>query len=660
MSRRSTALALVAAFLVPTLLLGWIGLGSLREETKRGAERYRAQAETIAQAVETEVARSLGLLRDAHGELDPLALSFGLDGSWQGETLEDARPRVDGDSLTFAAVSRETDRLQAQGDAESAVAYLQDASAKTEDAELIAWTLDTRAAFLDQLGRRDEARATRSDLIARFPLARNASGLVRAFAARRALADAQSDPLAVLIELYADASVDDTTPEQAATAEFLRQLRLDLEARIPATDPHRAALEAVDRADASRARLCAWLATLREGPSDWVARGAPGGSALFDARRSSIPSANPRSIDAPLDPARPGDGRFVVAIARAGEGWKGGALELDLVFERARETAAQDPATKSLGFLPAIGRTQESAADASARLELAPPLDDYAILVRGGDMAHFVAGERRRFALVAGLVLLAILTAGIAGWLSLRAIAREVEAARGREAFVAAVTHELKTPLAAIRLFAEMLEHGDVEPAKVREFGARTVHESDRLARLVDSVLDLARIEHTGTLAAKSDVDLALVCAAAIRIVEDVARERGFSIVLRPGASLVHVRGDAEALTRALVNLLDNALKHADHPHTIEVEISRIGEQQVELAVLDRGRGVPETERSRIFEAFRRVGSEMTRDRPGVGLGLALVARIAASHGGRAVCEPRDGGGSRFALILPIAREGIA
>ena len=654
------ALALVAAFLVPTLLLGWIGLGSLREETRRGAERYRAQAETIAQAVEAEIGRTLGELGEGRGELDPLALAFGLDGTWQGETLEAGRPRVDGDSLTFAAVSSETDRLQAQGNAESAVAYLQDAASKTEDGELIAWTLDTRAAFLDQLGRADEARAARSDLIARFPLARNASGLVRAFAARRALADTQPDPLAALLELYADASADDTAPEQTATSEFLRQLRLDLELRIPAADPHRATLEAADRADAARARLRIWLATLREGPSDWVARGAEGGSAVFEATRSSIPSANPRSVEAPLDPARPGDGKFVVALTPAGDGWKGGALELDLVFGRAREIAAQDPAIKSLGFLPAISRKQESAADASARLELASPLDDYAILVRGGDMAHFVAGERRRFALVAGLVLLAILTAGVAGWLSLRAIAREVEAARGREAFVAAVTHELKTPLAAIRLFAEMLEHGDVEPAKVREFGARTVHESDRLARLVDSVLDLARIEHTGTLAVKSDVDLGVVCASAIRIVEDVARERGFTIVLRPGASHLRVSGDAEALTRAMVNLLDNALKYADHPHTIEVEIARIGEDKVEVAVLDRGRGVPETERARIFEAFRRVGSEMTRDRPGVGLGLALVARIAAAHGGRAVCEVREGGGSRFALILPIAREVIA
>ena len=231
-------------------------------------------------------------------------------------------------------------------------------------------------------------------------------------------------------------------------------------------------------------------------------------------------------MEARLDPLRPGDGEFLVALARAGDGWVGGALELDGAFERALNVAQQDTAVRSLGFVTTIAKRDDGGAESVTQLELKAAFQGYVISVRGGDMATFAASERARFQLMVGLVGLAILTAATGAWLTLRGVAREVEAARGREAFVAAVTHELKTPLAAIRLFAEMLERGDVEPVKVREFGARTVLESDRLARLVDSVLDLARIEHGGSAATFADVDS--ICAAAVAIVKDYARERGF------------------------------------------------------------------------------------------------------------------------------------
>jgi signal transduction histidine kinase len=253
-------------------------------------------------------------------------------------------------------------------------------------------------------------------------------------------------------------------------------------------------------------------------------------------------------------------------------------------------------------------------------------------------------------------VALAILVAALAAWLSLRAVSREVEAARGREEFVAAVTHELKTPLATIRLFAEMLQRGDVEEHKVREFGERTVAQADRLARLVDSVLDLARIEHSA--AAQATLDLSALAADALESVERVATQQGFGLSLVDESRSARVRGDGEALVRAVVNLLENALKHSDKPHEIELRLERRGTSQVAIAVLDRGRGVPAAEAQRIFEPFRRVGSELTRDRPGVGLGLALVAKIAAAHGGSASCAAREGGGSCFTIELPLAAEG--
>jgi signal transduction histidine kinase len=148
-------------------------------------------------------------------------------------------------------------------------------------------------------------------------------------------------------------------------------------------------------------------------------------------------------------------------------------------------------------------------------------------------------------------------------------------------------------------------------------------------------------------------VELRPLAESAVALVEGVARERGVEVQLSSPAESVCVRGDPEALTRALLNLLDNALKYGEGGHPIEVEVAVRADGLAELAVLDRGRGVPEVERQRIFEPFRRIGSELTRDRPGVGLGLALVAKVAAAHGGRAECTPRGGGGSRFALLLP-------
>ena len=660
MSRRSLALALVAAFLVPTLLLGWIGLGSLREESQRGEARYRAQAEAIAQSVASELGKLLEGLKSGQEELHPLALYFAADGTWLGETLEVRHTPGVGDQALLMAIASELDRLQAQGNWEGALARLAQVEEKSADLELIAWALDARVAILDQLGRAEEASAARRDLIARYPLSRSSRGLLRSFAARLALADTEPDPLQTKLDLYADVASDYSALDQTATAEFLRQLREQLGAAIAASDVHFPALDSVDRADAARARLRVWLASLRMGAADWVARGAPGGCETTATSVAPIASSNPRSMESAFDRGRAGAGEFVIALARSGDEWKGAAAELGPVFEHALDIARADTAARSLGFMTAIDKKQTQVAGVIARVELGLPLREYVVNVRGGDLPAFLAGERKRFALIAGLVVLTILTAAVAAWLSLRAIAREVDAARGREAFVAAVTHELKTPLAAIRLFAEMLEHGDVEPAKVREFGARTVVESDRLARLVDSVLDFARIEHAGTLLGKARVDLASVAASATSIIEGVARERGFEIVLISSSTDAFVSGDRDALTRALVNLLDNAIKYSEYAHKIEVEVSRRSDGFAEVAVLDRGRGVPEAERTRIFESFRRVGSELTRDRPGVGLGLALVAKTAAAHGGRALCEARDGGGSRFALLLPLAPEDVA
>jgi signal transduction histidine kinase len=100
-------------------------------------------------------------------------------------------------------------------------------------------------------------------------------------------------------------------------------------------------------------------------------------------------------------------------------------------------------------------------------------------------------------------------------------------------------------------------------------------------------------------------------------------------------------------------------VKYNDRPGEIELEVAAVGRHHAAFAILDRGRGVPAADSRRIFEPFTRLGDEMTRDRPGVGLGLALVSRIATAHRGSVACEAREGGGSRFTVVLPLA-EAVA
>jgi signal transduction histidine kinase len=277
-------------------------------------------------------------------------------------------------------------------------------------------------------------------------------------------------------------------------------------------------------------------------------------------------------------------------------------------------------------------------------------------MVRGGQVAEAKARGRRTFWLTAGLASVGILVAVAATVATVRAVSREMATISAREAFVAAVTHELKSPLASIRLLAELLARGGVEEEKVREFGARTVGEADRLGRLVGLILELARIEKGGPRPERHiRLDPAALAREAATAFEPQARAKGYSIEVEASNGLPSVAGDRDALLGALWNLLDNALKYSDSPHPIRVEAALDGSGAVRITVLDRGRGFPLKHKGRLFEAFARGGDELTRDRPGVGLGLALVRRVAESHGGEAGHSPREGGGSAVWIRLPAA-----
>lgn len=277
------------------------------------------------------------------------------------------------------------------------------------------------------------------------------------------------------------------------------------------------------------------------------------------------------------------------------------------------------------------------------------------------------AAQRRQRRLFAGLLAGAMGVAGLGLWRTHRAFERERALAEARSNFVSAVSHELRAPLASMRLLAEALEQGRVEEASKRhEYAGFLVQETRRLGTLVENVLDSARIDQGRKRYEFEPLDLERLIAETVRIPAPLAEERGVRLVLRmpgggpPGGH--EVVGDAAALQQVLLNLLDNALKHAPSGSAVEVGLScdGSGALPVRITVHDEGPGIPPAEQERIFERFYRLGSELRRETQGVGLGLALVRHAVEAHGGRVTVSSQPGAGAEFRVELPWGTAGGA
>ncbi len=255
---------------------------------------------------------------------------------------------------------------------------------------------------------------------------------------------------------------------------------------------------------------------------------------------------------------------------------------------------------------------------------------------------------------ILALALGGALLGGVA--LLLRIAARERQLSELKSDFVANVSHELKTPIASIQLFAELLRDGRAkDPEKVREYGGLIDKESRRLTRLVDTVLDLARFESGAGVVREDDVQIEEVIA---QLVERVAGREGNGARLRvafPEEPLPPMSVDRAALDRAVGNLVSNALKYSDAEARVDVRLELRGDE-VHIEVEDRGVGVPEAERERIFERFHRLQRGPVHDVKGAGLGLAITHFIVEAHGGRLRVDSELGRGSTFAIILPTGR----
>jgi len=223
--------------------------------------------------------------------------------------------------------------------------------------------------------------------------------------------------------------------------------------------------------------------------------------------------------------------------------------------------------------------------------------------------------------------------------------------------FVANVSHELKTPLALVRMFAEMLQSGRVaSDTKRQEYLDIIVRESERLSALIENVLDFARLERGRGSYEFTEGDVGDAVTRAANVYRYRAEREGIRLTVDVEPNLPRARIDERAIQLAVVNLVDNALKYAPGGEEILVRV-RADQGAVRIDVVDRGPGVPAEDRQRIFDRFVRLPSRSGQVR-GSGIGLALVKHIAESHGGRAWVtpnEPIQASGSTFRFSIPAA-----
>lgn len=230
-----------------------------------------------------------------------------------------------------------------------------------------------------------------------------------------------------------------------------------------------------------------------------------------------------------------------------------------------------------------------------------------------------------------------------------------VRAQSVRSDFVANVSHELKTPVGAIRLLSEAIEDAADDPQAIRHFTKNLHKESARLSALVQDIMELSRLQGTDVVTAGQPVDLDRVVGEAIDRNRLTAESRDIKIVAG-GRVNAQAFGDVDLLTTALRNLIDNAIRYSPPGTRVGIGL-REREGMIQISVTDQGPGISEEEQERIFERFYRVDAARSRQTGGTGLGLSIVKHVMQQHGGEVTVWSREGHGSTFTLSIPVMED---
>lgn len=253
-----------------------------------------------------------------------------------------------------------------------------------------------------------------------------------------------------------------------------------------------------------------------------------------------------------------------------------------------------------------------------------------------------------------GAFVLASSAAVIAGFISARrAFHRQRELSEMRSNFVSSVSHEMRAPIASVRLMAEELEDlGEDEVGTARTYHGYIAQECRRLSGLIDNVLDFSRNERGQQQIKIGEVELSALVRETADVMRRYAAERDVTFETSRAGSPVRALADRAALQRVLVNLLDNAVKHSPKGSSIELGADRV-DGRAQFWVRDSGEGIPRADQERIFDRFYRCGSELRRETQGIGLGLTIVQILVEAQHGSVSVDSAPGAGARFLVTLP-------
>ncbi len=254
--------------------------------------------------------------------------------------------------------------------------------------------------------------------------------------------------------------------------------------------------------------------------------------------------------------------------------------------------------------------------------------------------------------LVFGIIFFAIIITGLV--LNTVFLVREIRRNEQHDAFLNAVTHELKTPIASIRLYLETLQTRDVAEAKRQEFYGVMLADTNRLLNTVEQVLKASRAREKNLLLNITEINLAELLRECVERVKTRYDLNDDAINFAPTDAAIKVLGDTDELQTVFTNLLDNAVKYSGEKIKVSVAVKSLNERIVVVRIKDSGIGILPGDLKRIFKRFYRVPSPQTQKTKGTGLGLFIVRSIIKKHGGRISAESKgDGAGSTFIIQLP-------
>jgi signal transduction histidine kinase len=255
--------------------------------------------------------------------------------------------------------------------------------------------------------------------------------------------------------------------------------------------------------------------------------------------------------------------------------------------------------------------------------------------------------------LIFGIIFFALIITGLV--LNTTFLLREIRRSEQHDAFLNAVTHELKTPIASIKLYLETLKTRNVTEEKRREFYDVMLADSNRLLNTVEQVLQASRTKEKYRQLNITEVNLGKLLEETIKIAQTRYKLDETAIKLTEPAEEIKILGDAAELQTAFTNLLDNAVKYSSDEPRISVRVKKSSERKVQIFFKDSGVGLNPDELKRIFKRFYRVSNSSTQEKKGTGLGLFIVKSIIEKHGGKIHADSKgEGKGSTFIVQLPI------